>query len=398
MPHLSESKKRKIAIVTSLYDSWGGSEELWALSIPYLLDKENFSITLYKNTINKNQPEFVNLANYNVAMVQLAKDDHKLKNSFLIAKDLVKKVGDKLGLYKYTKNQAVQKFYQEMKKSMPALAIIAQGVNFDGLVYAYQCLLLKIPYIVVCQKSVDFYWPEPQDRKFMKDAFINAEKILFVSEQNLKITEEQFGMRFKNAEVVFNPVRVAKELLPFPTTDKGFKLACIGRLFVIDKGQDILLRILQKEKWKKRDISISLIGSGPDEEGLIEMARLLELENVNFVGFKTNLREIWKEHHALIFPSRSEGLPLTVLEAMSFGRLAILSNAGGNNEVVCDGINAFIGEPNELQFDQAMERAWENRHNWEAMGIDAYYHIQSVIPVRPEELFAEIVIKALNTI
>jgi len=389
-------KDKKLAIVTCCLDDWGGSEELWARSIAILHNENLKQITIYKNKINKQHPEFVKLKNKNILFRELVPASHFLKKAPLKLMDLFSRLGDKIGISTYSWNKPAKRLYDFLKSDMPDLVLISQGINFDGLVYAWQCLQLNIPYLIVSHKAVDFYWPQQHDRSYMKETLLKAERCLFVSEHNRKLTEEQFGIRLSNSSIVINPVKTRGPVIPYPFVSNGYRLACIGRVFVIDKGQDILLRILSQPKWKARNLSISFIGEGPDKDGLKEMAHLLGVENVSFDGYNTNMKDIWANHHALILPSRSEGLPLTIVEAMFLGRVVITTNAGGNAGLVEDQVTGFIAEANEKDFDQAMESAWQKRDNWESMGLKAATKIADHIPESPEQQFANLLNSILN--
>lgn len=374
--------QKEIALVTFCMDDWGGSEELWARSIPML--KEKTTLTVYKAKFNRSNSEVIKLINQNVKLVEL---DPILS----IPQKIKRKVNyylQKLNLSSFRDNHSLYKFHREMEISRPQLVIIAQGINFDGLSYAYQCYLLKIPYVVIAQKAVDFYWPYYTDRAYMKETLLNALKCYFVSHHNKRLTEEQFGIRLPNSEVVFNPIKTKTHVLPFPQTENGIRLACVARLFIIDKGQDILLRILNKEKWRNRPISVTFIGTGLDEEGIKDMVKLLDIKNVQFIGFHQNIEEIWSDHHALVLPSRSEGLPLSMIEAMSLGRTVIVSTAGGNSEIINHKINGFIGEATEDGFEKIMDDAWEMRDKWHEIGKTACSHIKNHFPDSPEIEFA----------
>jgi glycosyltransferase involved in cell wall biosynthesis len=379
---LKNTDHKKIALVTFCIDDWGGSEELWAQAIPFL--RNGTSLTLYKARINRSHPEIIKLINQNIELIEL---DPQLS----LKKRVMRKVSrliQRIGLEEYRDNHSLYKFHHEIKNSIPELVIIAQGINFDGLSYAYQCYLLKIPYVIIAQKAVDFYWPYPTDRDYMRKTLVNANKCYFVSHHNKRLTEEQFGIRLENSEVVFNPIKTKRQVIPFPSIDTGYRLACVARLFIIDKGQDILLRILNTEKWRQRPITVSFIGSGHDEQGIRDLANLLDLQNVEFVGFSDNIEDLWKNYHALILPSRSEGLPLSMIEAMSLGRTVIVSNAGGNAEIINNGINGFIGDATEKDFESAMDKAWEMREEWPEIGKKAYLHIKNHLPASPETEFA----------
>src|SRR5690606_35597954 len=120
----------------------------------------------------------------------------------------------------YLKNQHYQtkKFSKNIYKDKPNLVIISQGINFDGLNYAYECLKLKIPYLIVSHKAVEFYWPPVQEKEYMKEVFLNAKLCCFVSYHNLRLTEEQFGLRFNNSKVIFNPVKLKRQAIKYPST------------------------------------------------------------------------------------------------------------------------------------------------------------------------------------
>lgn len=379
---MKKENYKKVAIITCCMDDWGGSEELWAKSIPML--KKETEISLYKNRINHSHQEFIKLANQQVKLIELEPDLSFSQRINRKAKQLIRRTRSK----DYSENHGIAKFYEEIKSTRPDLVIVAQGINFDGLAYARQCRLLDIPYVVIAQKAVDFYWPYPTDRAEMKETLKNAKMCFFVSRHNLQLTEEQFGLRLKNSMVVYNPIKTKVNVLPFPDTTHGYKLACVARLFVIDKGQDILLRIMNKEKWRTRPITVSFIGTGLDEQGIKEMAALFELDNVEFIGFHEDIENVWKNYHALLLPSRSEGLPLSMIEAMSVGRTVIVSNAGGNADLITDGLNGFISEATESDFESAMERAWEMRKEWKNIGTTASSYITNHFPLSPETDFA----------
>ncbi|MGY3052004.1 glycosyltransferase involved in cell wall biosynthesis [Pedobacter sp. UYEF25] len=389
-------KSTKLAIITCCLDDWGGSEELWAKSIPHFLQAGIKDITVYKKTINNQHLKFKELIDQQITLKEISLNTKAFGKLYNKSVDGFIRLAEKFKLATYQWNKLAKQMFEHLKNDQIDFAIISQGINFDGLVYAQQCILLNIPYVLISHKAVDFFWPQPTDRAYMKNALSTAKKCFFVSEHNLKMTEEQFGTRLKNAQIIINPYKFSPSLLPFPSTENGFRLACVGRLFIIDKGQDILLRILKKPKWKERAIHISFIGTGPDEEALKDLCLLFDLRNVQFIGFEHDLKKIWQEHHALVLPSRSEGLPLTITEAMSYGRMAVATNAGGNAETVKHLISGFIGEANEKDFDAAMEEAWQQRENWETMGAAACAQMKLSLPENPAKIFADMVLKFIS--
>lgn len=58
------------------------------------------------------------------------------------------------------------------------------------------------------------------------------------------------------------------------------------------------------------------------------------LTNVAFLGHVENVEDVWAKHNALLLPSRFEGMPLVVVEAMLCGRPCIATDVGGNSELI----------------------------------------------------------------
>ncbi|WP_442588335.1 glycosyltransferase family 4 protein [Pedobacter sp. AW31-3R] len=391
---LQEVSKGNVAVISSCSESWGGSEELWGKSVPFLL-ADGYSVTVYKGMINKEHREFVKLTGMGVELQELEDNKPFVIRNF---KKLFRKFENILGresIFTFYTNPWIDHLIKLLALSKPKFAIISQGINFDGLGYAYACNFLNIPYVIISQKAVDFYWPGPHDRPMMTKILDEAKATYFVSKHNLILTEEQFGKRLANSHVIFNPQKIGK-VQPYPDTKEGIKLACVGRLFLLDKGQDILIRILNTEKWRGRPVSVTFVGSGVDEAALKEMAALLGVNSISFSGHIQDMDALWKDYHALVLPSRSEGLPLSMVEAMAAGRIVIISNAGGNTELLDENITGFSGYANEEAFGEAMERAWGKLEEWEDMGKEAAKQVSLRVPQSPEKDFVEHLLHQMN--
>jgi glycosyltransferase involved in cell wall biosynthesis len=272
----------------------------------------------------------------------------------------------------------------------PDLVIVSQGGNHDGLFHADICRRLKLPYVLIIQKASDLYWPIDSRRKRLRAVYETALACYFVSEHNRGLTEEQVGIELPHAALVRNPFLVPVEpRSDWPDERNGMRLACIGRLYPMEKGQDLLLRVLARDHWRKRPLSVTFCGTGNQRTGLEEMARRAGLTSVTFAGFIRDIAPIWDDHHGLILPARCEGLPLVLVEAMMSGRVPIVTDVGGNAEVVDDGITGFLAATaTEDALDEAMQRAWERRDEWRAIGAAAASRIRELVPADPARVMA----------
>jgi glycosyltransferase involved in cell wall biosynthesis len=66
------------------------------------------------------------------------------------------------------------------------------------------------------------------------------------------------------------------------------------------------------------------------------------------MGFKTNIRDYLFDAHVLVMPSRTEGLPMALIEAAACGRPVVASRVGGIPEIVEHGVNGLLVEPDQV--------------------------------------------------
>lgn len=275
------------------------------------------------------------------------------------------------------------------------LVVIAQGNTFDGMDWVELPLVVRAagkPYVLVSQKNVDGDWPFDIVRLRNQGHFLGAQRSYFVSRHNLELAENMLGLRIPNAEVVRNPFMISTHKpLPWPEPRDGvFRLSCVGRFFPKEKGQDILLSVLARPQWRERPLQVSFYGSGVNAKGLQGMARFLDLHNVHFPGFTTDVTQVWRENHALVLPSRAEGLALAQVEAMVCGRVPIVTAAGGAGEILEDGVTGFLARSaSEDSLHEALERAWDRRHGWCEIGLRASESVWRYFPEDPCADFAD---------
>ena len=283
-------------------------------------------------------------------------------------------------------------FTRWVKQQQPDLICCSHGSVGEDLTLIRICAQTGIPYTIVVHANAEYMWPDGRRARELADLYGRAKRVFFVSEGNRTMLETQTGVEFTNAEVVRNPFNVRREVAPpWPAGMDPVRLACVGRLEPGAKGQDLLLRVLARDIWRSRPLTVSFFGKGWCEDNLRQLAHRLQLDGrVTFNGHVNDIEKIWAAHHALILPSRFEGLPITIVEAMHCGRPAIVTDVAGNAEVIQDGVTGFVAEaPTERHLHAALERAWEQRHNWETMGKAAAQAIRELMPADPAAEFAK---------
>jgi glycosyltransferase involved in cell wall biosynthesis len=89
---------------------------------------------------------------------------------------------------------------------------------------------------------------------------------------------------------------------------------------------------------------IHFIGNGNDEKKYIDLCKINNLQNVFFHGFlkKNDIISFYQKCHFLLLPSKSEGFPKVVGEAMNYGCIPIVSDVSSIGQIIVDDENGFL--------------------------------------------------------
>lgn len=373
-------QRLRVAFVSSCPEAWGGSEELWA-GAARMLAAAGHEVLALKTLLDPTHPRIQELRERGCTVLNLSATP-------ALPQRLLNRL--KPATRQYSSLDLEKKILADnLRRFRPHLTVVAQGSNFDGTHFAEICAHHRYPYVLIAQKAVEFFFPWGPNREISQRVYQAARRCFFVSRHNLACTEDQLGMSLPHGVVVANPFNVPVSIsMPYPPAEAPLDLACVARLFLLDKGQDVLLRVLALPRWQARPLRVTFYGAGFDQEVIARMAALRGVTNITFGGHVSDVVGIWARHQALILPSRSEGLPLALVEAMLCGRPAIATDVGGIVEVLDDNHTGFLAAaPTVAALDEALERAWARRHEWEAIGAEAARRIRTLVPADPVATF-----------
>lgn len=146
--------------------------------------------------------------------------------------------------------------------------------------------------------------------------------------------------------VIPNAVELPAAAPPYPGPGGPLTLLFVGR-FAFNKGIDVLLSVARRLEREGRggDLRFALAGDGPERvrmeaEGLPSIVELAGKVD------DARLEQLYAECHALVLPTRFEGMPTVVLEAMARARPALVSDVGASAELV-DAANGFLLPPGD---------------------------------------------------
>jgi len=95
--------------------------------------------------------------------------------------------------------------------------------------------------------------------------------------------------------------------------------------------------------------------------------------NLGRLANKQEMEKVYRQADVLLFPSRLEGLPLTVLEAMAHGLPVVAADCSSLGEVIEHGNNGFLCRKDQVDdFVSAIRNLAGNLQLWRNMGQSAY--------------------------
>lgn len=123
-------------------------------------------------------------------------------------------------------------------------------------------------------------------------------------------------------------------------------LLFVGRLSP-EKGLDTLLQAMSSPSVPP-SLCLMVAGDGPCREAWQNTARSLGIEHrVSWLGMRRDVPDLLRRADALVLPSRREGMPLVIVEALACGVPTIASRVGGIPEVVSEGRNGWLLPPDD---------------------------------------------------
>jgi glycosyltransferase involved in cell wall biosynthesis len=140
-----------------------------------------------------------------------------------------------------------------------------------------------------------------------------------------------------------------------------------------EKGIDDLVAAAASLRPRLPGLRVAVAGSGPEEgalRGRIESAGLAD--SFALLGSRPDVGALLAAADAFCLPSRHEGLPISLLEAMQAGLACVATRVGGVPGVIADGVDGLLVEPDDPEgLARALERALGDGEASRAMGARA---------------------------
>jgi sugar transferase (PEP-CTERM/EpsH1 system associated) len=167
----------------------------------------------------------------------------------------------------------------------------------------------------------------------------------------------------KRSSVIYNGADMERFRPADPPRHPGkAALICVARLSP-EKRHDVLLAAVRRLLDSGLALDLSVVGDGPTRPALEKQIAQLRLEGaVRLLGMRDDVAELLQEADLFTMPSATEGMPITVIEAMACALPIVATAVGGLPELVKEGENGFlvpVGDADALA--QALGRLIKDR-------------------------------------
>jgi glycosyltransferase involved in cell wall biosynthesis len=222
------------------------------------------------------------------------------------------------------------------------------------------------------------HWKGRLRRQTMRALSRAADHVIANAKAIQKMLIEKEGIPSERVTVIYNGIDVAAfdrrvrqgPSLPLPETGRAPVAALVANMHDPVKRQEDFLLALSKARTRFPDLQAFLLGDGSRRAQLEDLAARLELKRVaHFLGRRVDVPAVLARSNIGVLCSEREGLSNAVMEGMA-GRLPmIVTDTGGNPELVKDGERGFVvsvRQPSELS--AAMVKLLENPQSSRRMG------------------------------
>jgi glycosyltransferase involved in cell wall biosynthesis len=227
-------------------------------------------------------------------------------------------------------------------------AIVAYQTTIDGLIGVVAKMLFGIPVIVSIRSDIEYQVERHrQSRLFSPFVFRHADRLAVQSETlgHELVAAFERGRRRPSPE----QLRAKLFVLPngistrVPPAGKRDGVVYVGRL-TKSKNVSALIDAMRRCPGER----LTVVGDGPERQHLEKAAR--GAPNVVFRGLvdQGGVQEILSRAKLLVLPSRQEGQPNVIMEAMSFGVPVIATRVGGIPDLISHGKSGWLVKPDDV--------------------------------------------------
>lgn len=205
-----------------------------------------------------------------------------------------------------------------------------------------------VPVIVSGQRNVDLW---RRGYHHMIDRYTSrwCDIIISNSHAGEKFLIERTGINPSKIDVVHNGISLPADDLSLAERSAPYTLVTVASL-TPQKGHEYLIAAFSRLRQRGFSGKLIIVGTGKRHDELVACVRNAGcVDAVDFVGFTNDVSVYLKQADIFILPSLWEGIPVALMEAMSYGIPCIASQVGGVPELIDHRINGILVEPGNVE-------------------------------------------------
>jgi glycosyltransferase involved in cell wall biosynthesis len=212
--------------------------------------------------------------------------------------------------------------------------------------------LLRVPVVTTLHNESPKSQNVRADKRWLNrlTARYGTAHFVAVSNRTRQCYLQEWQLDERRVSTIYNAIQMAPFLaVPEPPATEPeaaggapLMVTTIGRL-ESQKGHHLLLQAAQQVLAHKVNVRVRFVGQGPLEAQLRSQAQELGIaDQVEFTGLRRDIPAILAQSDIFVMPSLWEGLSIAAIEAMAAARPLILSDVGGNRELIADGQEGLL--------------------------------------------------------
>lgn len=267
-----------------------------------------------------------------------------------------------------------QRFYHCVQKVRPD---IVHTYNLATLEMQWVAWFARVNTRIHAEHGRDIYDPNGSNKKYqwlrrLVAPFVH--KFVAVSKELHDWLLNDVALKKKKCALIRNGIDT-DFFVPSCVEQNHFVVGHVGRLSPI-KNQSLLLRSFalagKQDPAFETQALLHIVGGGECETALRQESERLGLaDKVVFAGPQSNVLSYYQKFSVFVLSSLGEGIPMTLLEAMSCATPAIVTHVGGMPEVVDESVGKTVASDDEGGLAKALLEAFQQQALWHQKGAKA---------------------------
>lgn len=252
----------------------------------------------------------------------------------------------------------------------------------SGVYFTMLRKLLRFKLVISVHGADLFPTGIPEDRypKPLQLLMNSADWLVAPSQSTLHAVLKAFPRLRVKASAIHNAVDMTEfEPDGQEESQRGQHILCVA-LHHPRKAIDVLIKAFKIFSQTHKEVQLWLVGNGPSTGQLQDLAHQLGLtEHVKFLGCqdRPDVKKLLRQCRFVVLPSRAEPFGIAILEALASRRPVVASAVGGIPEIIEDGKNGILVEPENPQaLCDAMTMVWNDRELAERLASAGYITVK----------------------